>query len=425
MSKKRRRPAPKRAGHSPATHHPARPGTRRHVTAKQATSEHSPNTETDNGPRLFDPLEPQGLAATYWLDTAAWEGPQELSVRFSGTRSGEVAGEPAEYFEVYEDVDSVTPGTGRIAVTSRVSGITGGLWDVTATPVARTGRDPQRPAIALPGRPSQRTTVHTRFHALAQGPGVHAWSWPVLVGLGAVLAVLLQALFLTRQGIDPYGPVWLTILANAVGGVCARLWCLALNRQRLSSFFKTGACIQGFLAGALSTIVAGSLIFGLPTGRILDATAVGLFFGLALGRPGCFFRRVLLRAPHRLAMGAMVLGPAGRTAQAPCPALRSVSVTTDRPRNAGHRAGSATGHSWAGLRGLHHGLHPGPAAALPVKGRVPHPAGTDTDHRGVHPDSGRRPHAGCPVLILATAKNIAKAGKVGRIFEETAGERAA
>ncbi|MET3172747.1 UNVERIFIED_ORG: phosphatidylglycerol:prolipoprotein diacylglycerol transferase [Arthrobacter sp. UYCu721] len=290
MTKKRRRPVPKRPGHSPAMHNPARrPPARTSAAAKPAPAAHSLNTESGRIPKLFDPLDPQGLAATYWLDTATWEGPHDLTVRFCGTRAEGAVGSPPEQFEVYEDVDSIMPGTGRIAVTSRVSGITGGVWDVTATPVARTGRDPQRPAIALPGRPSQRTTVHTRFHALAQGPGVHAWSWPVLVGLGAVLAVLLQALFLTRQGIDPYGPVWLTILANAVGGVCARLWCLALNRQRLSSFFKTGACIQGFLAGALSTIVAGSLIFGLPTGRILDATAVGLFFGLALGRPGCFF----------------------------------------------------------------------------------------------------------------------------------------
>ncbi|MCO4254474.1 prolipoprotein diacylglyceryl transferase [Pseudarthrobacter cellobiosi] len=251
----------------------------------------APGPPADAGHRhgFFDDLEPQGLAATYWIDTDEWEGPGELSVRFTGTKADRKTGQAAERFEHYEDVDSVTPGIGRIAVTSRVSGITGGAWDVKATPVARAARDAQRTAAALPGQRPERTTVHTRFDALAQGPGVHLSSWPLLVALGAVLAVVLQAMFLTAQGIDPAGPVWLTVLANAVGGVGARLWSLALNRQPLSSFLKTGACIQGFLAGALATIIIGALVFGWPVGRILDATAAGLFFGMAVGRPGCFF----------------------------------------------------------------------------------------------------------------------------------------
>ncbi|RAX15314.1 diacylglyceryl transferase, partial [Pseudarthrobacter sp. AG30] len=211
---------------------------------------------------------------------------------------------------MYEDVDSIKPGTGRIAVTSRISGITGGVWNVTATPVPRNDSDPRRRAAALSGCLPQRASVHTRFHALAQGPGVHAWSWPVLLGLGAVLAILVQALFLTRQGIDPAVPVWLTVLANAVGGVCARLWSLALNRQPLSGFFKTGACIQGFLAGALATIIVGSLVVGLPTGRILDATAVGLFFGMTLGRTGCFFSGCCYGRPTASRWGLWGTAPA-------------------------------------------------------------------------------------------------------------------
>lgn len=68
-----------------------------------------------------------------------------------------------------------------------------------------------------------------------------------------------------------------------------RFWWLALKRQPLSNFLQAGACIQGFLAGALATVITDSMIFGMPVGRILDATAAGLFFGMALGRPGCFF----------------------------------------------------------------------------------------------------------------------------------------
>lgn len=249
----------------------------------------APSTESDARHRLFDDLEPQGLAATYWIDTDTWEGPAELSVRFSGMKANRKNTGAIERFERYEDVDSVMPGIGRIAVTSRISGITGGLWDVTATPMRRAEGNRRRPAAVLPGQATERTTVHTRFEALIHGPGVHLLSWPLLVALGAVLAVFLEALFLAAQGIDPAGPVWLTVLASGVGGVGARLWNLVLHRQPLSNFVKTGACIQGFLAGALATIIIGSLAFGWPVGRILDATAAGLFFGLAVGRPGCFF----------------------------------------------------------------------------------------------------------------------------------------
>ena len=241
-------------------------------------------------PGLFDSLDPQGLAATHWIDTDTWEGPTRVSVRFSGTRTASGPGAPAEQFETYEDVDSITPGTGRIAVTSRVSGVGAGTWNITSVPVG--GRVPASSPAArrvLPGTVPVSSTALTRFAALAQGPGVHVASWPLLVALGAILAMVLQSVFLSRQGIDPTGPLWLTIVANAVGGVGARLWWLALKRQPLTNFLQAGACIQGFIAGALGTVISGSLIFGMPTGRILDATAAGLFFGMAVGRPGCFF----------------------------------------------------------------------------------------------------------------------------------------
>ncbi|APX04244.1 hypothetical protein BWQ92_01140 [Arthrobacter sp. QXT-31] len=235
-------------------------------------------------------MDPQGLAATHWIDTDTWEGPTRVWVRFSGIRAASEPGAPSEQFETYEDVDSITPGTGRIAVTSRVTGVGAGTWNVTSVPVGGAVNAPSRPARrVLPGTVPLSSTVHTRFAALAQGPGVHLASWPLLVALGAILAVVLQAMFLSRQGIDPAGPVWLTIAGNTVGGVGARLWWLALKCQPLTNFLKAGACIQGFIAGALATVIIGSLILGLPTGRILDATAAGLFFGMAVGRPGCFF----------------------------------------------------------------------------------------------------------------------------------------
>lgn len=257
--------------------------------ARPADSVPAPAAENDHR-GFFDSLDPQGLAGTYWIDTDTWEGPENVSVRFSGIRAASEPGAPPEQFETYEDVESIMPGTGRIAVTSRVTGISAGTWNLTSSPVPRAERAASPAAhTALPGAAPTSSTVQTRFAGLAQGPGVNLASWPLLVGAGAILAVALQAIFLTMQGIDPAGAVWLTVLANTVGGVGARLWWLALKRQPLSNFLQAGACIQGFLAGALATIIIGSLIFGLPVGRILDATAAGLFFGMALGRPGCFF----------------------------------------------------------------------------------------------------------------------------------------
>ncbi|MDQ6753464.1 MAG: prolipoprotein diacylglyceryl transferase [Actinomycetota bacterium] len=234
-------------------------------------------------------MDPQGLAATYWIDTDAWKGPGEVSVRFSGIRADSAPGARPVQFERYEDVEAITPGIGRIAVTTHVSDISAGTWQVAAAPVSRTGTERQRVSTALPGTTPLLSTVHTRFGPFVHAPGVHLLSWPLLVGLGAVLAVTLLAMFLAVQGVDPTGPVWLAVLANAVGGVGARLWWLALNRQPLRSFLKAGACIQGFLAGGLATVIVGALVFGWPVGRILDATAVGIFFGMAVGRPGCFF----------------------------------------------------------------------------------------------------------------------------------------
>lgn len=102
-----------------------------------------------------------------------------------------------------------------------MTGISAGTWNLTLSHVPRAERAASPAAHALPGTAPASSTVQTRSAALAQGPRVHLASWPLLVGSGAILAVLLQAIFLTMQGIDPAGALWLTVLANTVGGVGA------------------------------------------------------------------------------------------------------------------------------------------------------------------------------------------------------------
>ena len=49
-----------------------------------------------------------------------------------------------------------------------------------------------------------------------------------------------------------------------------------------------GMCIQGFVLGAIGSLVVGALVAGIPVGRLLDVTAPGLLFAMAIGRWGCF-----------------------------------------------------------------------------------------------------------------------------------------
>ncbi len=90
------------------------------------------------------------------------------------------------------------------------------------------------------------------------------------------------------------------LVASLVGLVGAKFYYLAghyLARRFLaghrddqrSSVLTVGMCIQGFVAGAVGSLVVGALVTGVPVGRLLDVTTPGLFFGMTIGRFGCFF----------------------------------------------------------------------------------------------------------------------------------------
>jgi len=231
--------------------------------------------------------EPQGLAVTYWFDAPATGHPYPLDVRFTGTRTG-VAGRPEQRdrFEVVEHLARVVPGSGRIALTSRVQGINPGTWRVTATPVS--GRDAGTPASVLARLPRRVITTTTRFGVLAHGPSVRLISWPLLVGLGAVVAIVLQAILAARVGIAVGDVLALSALGCALGFVGGKVWYLVLHHKPLRNFLTAGACIQGFLLVALAVVVIGAAVLGLPPGVLLDVTTPGIFLGMAVGRPGCF-----------------------------------------------------------------------------------------------------------------------------------------
>lgn len=122
-----------------------------------------------------------------------------------------------------------------------------------------------------------------------RAPGVRIGAWPVLVGTGAVAALVLQALLASRFGLPAGRVLALSLVACLLGlGGAGLYYRLEHPRQPGTPATSRGMCIQGFVLAAVGTVVAGALLFGLPVGRLVDVTAPGLMIGMAIGRIGCF-----------------------------------------------------------------------------------------------------------------------------------------
>jgi len=213
-------------------------------------------------------------------------------IRFVGRRIGAGADRgPGDRFERIEPVDPIIPGSGRIAVTTRVAGVNAGRWRVAATPLRQVGGGAGGTArwVLDSSQHPREWTVHTRLPALAYGPGVRQAVWPALVGLGAVVAVLVQAVLLRGAHVDVGAAVGISVAAAGVGFPAAKLWFLTQHRQHPRTFLHSGACIQGFLAGGIGALAILTTLVHLPLGTVLDASTPGLFAGMAIGRPGCWF----------------------------------------------------------------------------------------------------------------------------------------
>lgn len=229
-------------------------------------------------------LPPQGLAVTYSFDAPESGEPYAVAIRFTGSRVG-VDGKPGagDRFDQVVRADGLQPGTGRVTVTARPQGVTGGEWKVLAAPV----EDAATPD-AIKKLPRLVIGTTTSYGHLSQGPGVRLSAWPVLVSLGAVVAVALQAVLAARAGIAVGAVLVLSLLACLLGFVGGKVWYLVLHRRHPREFLRAGACIQGFLLVAFGVLAGGALVSGLPVGALLDATAPGAMLGMAVGRPGCF-----------------------------------------------------------------------------------------------------------------------------------------
>lgn len=246
---------------------------------------------------------PQGLSVTYWFDAATEGDPYQVSIRFTGKHDGgnqKIRAETAvddqppggDSFDVVRTLDAVLPGSGRIAFTARILGLAPGQWQVTATPVAepahRRGAGARRPSRAsAPSWASGATTYGPVANVCA--PGARLGVWPALVGAGAVVALITQAVLAAHQGLPVTSLLAVSLVACLAGLVGAKMYYRLTHRTQKQGFLVSGMCIQGFVIAAVGAIILGGAIGGLPIGRMLDVTAPGLLFGMSIGRLGCFF----------------------------------------------------------------------------------------------------------------------------------------
>jgi phosphatidylglycerol:prolipoprotein diacylglycerol transferase len=241
---------------------------------------------------------PHAVAATYSFQLPPADEPYDIAVRFIGIRRG-VSGPlgTQDQFERVERIKGLLSDGNEVSLTARVPNLKDGEWRVVAAP------------LDAPGPPDVRAltrrVIETRTQSapLAYGPQVRVWSWPALVGLGALVAAVLQAMLAHRAGLSSPALFGLSAVGGILGFLGGKAWYLALHRRPLREFLHAGACIQGFLLVALGVLAVGSVLLGLPVGAVLDLTTPGIFFGVAIGRPGCFFTGCCAGRPTRHSWG--------------------------------------------------------------------------------------------------------------------------
>ena len=104
-------------------------------------------------------VDPQELGLTYWFDAAPDGEPYPVTVRFIGQHA-ETSPEQSSTdhtFDVRSTIHQVIPGSGRVALTTRVLDLAPGQWRVTATPISgppRQNSGPSGPHTQQPAPPT-------------------------------------------------------------------------------------------------------------------------------------------------------------------------------------------------------------------------------------------------------------------------------
>lgn len=241
----------------------------------------------------LDEIEDQALAVTYWFDAPTAGDAFPVVVRFTGRRVG-VKSRPSrrDSFEVAETIEEVVPGSGPVAITARVFDLAPGEWHVTATPTARIPRQGQG---RIPGEGSRlaraATSAHTGFSPVmrVRAPGARLGAWPSLVATGVIVALALQGALARHRHLPATRVLLVSLVASLIGAAGAKVYYLIEHRRDHQGVLSAGMCIQGFVIGAIGSLVGGSALFGVPVGAVVDVSTPGLLFAMTIGRFGCFF----------------------------------------------------------------------------------------------------------------------------------------
>jgi phosphatidylglycerol:prolipoprotein diacylglycerol transferase len=262
----------------------------------------APDQESDDMPAWAAKAVEELLTVTYWLDPGEDGDPFSATIRFTGRRLG-VTGrpQPGDTFSQEETVNGLVPGSGPVAITAEVRGITSGEWSVTARSVARASGSQFRPyppdgqdgtahrvplprRVPIPAEPD--TTVRTRSLLFTRVPGIVRYAYASLVFLGVLVGLAIEGLLLSDHHYAVLEPLLISAGAVAAGIVGGKVWYIAVQRGRKFD----GWCVQGFITGTAIVVAAAAFAGpGVPAGVYLVVTACALLFGMAIGRPGCFW----------------------------------------------------------------------------------------------------------------------------------------
>ena len=186
--------------------------------------------------RGLQDVEPQALGVTYWFDAAPDGAPYTVRVHISGRLRGQPALGQQETFTVLGAVHAVVPGSGRIALTTRVPDLPHGTWDVTAIPVqpAPEGAAAEWMSVTDPRLPSGTACGTTALGPVVRvlAPGVRLGAWPALVGTGTALALVIQSLLAQRLGLPVQRLLPLSLVTCLLGLLGAKVYYLATHPSR-------------------------------------------------------------------------------------------------------------------------------------------------------------------------------------------------
>lgn len=269
-----------------------------------ADSEVSPAADQDGGrlQAFVDRNAPEVVGVTYLLEPADLPGEQAVTLRLTGRRLN-VTGRrgPGDEFVRDETVEHLVAGCGPVSVTAKIRDVQPGEWSVNARmlPASRTDQrarpaDRGQPAPVRPAQwswrhwrasPAPAAEVQTRLAPLVKTPAVIIGSWPALVVLGIVAALLTQSLVIRAEHLG-LGHVWLVSgVSVLVGAIGAKAWYMVLHRRE---HLADGWAVQGLVTGVAVSAPLMLALLNVPIGTYLDATAPALMFGMAIGRWGCF-----------------------------------------------------------------------------------------------------------------------------------------